>query len=186
VAEQAEIGERREAVLAVTIPERPGSFRRFCQLIGRRNVTEFNHRFSGPAEAHVFVGLQVEGRTEVRELVRSLEAAGLEAPDFTDNELATLHVRHMVGGRSPQVAHEMLYRFQFPERPGALTQFLDAMSPGWNISLFHYRNHGADHGRVLVGMQVPPKDRTAFRRFLRELNHPHLDETGNPASRLFL
>jgi threonine dehydratase len=186
VAEQAEIGERREAVLAVTIPERPGSFRRFCQLIGRRNVTEFNYRFSGPAEAHVFVGLQVEGRTEVRELVRSLEAAGLEAPDFTDNELATLHVRHMVGGRSPQVAHEMLYRFQFPERPGALTQFLDAMSPGWNISLFHYRNHGADHGRVLVGMQVPPKDRTAFRRFLRELNHPHWDETGNPASRLFL
>ena len=186
VAEQAEIGERREAVLAVTIPERPGSFRRFCRLIGRRNVTEFNYRFSDPAEAHVFVGLQVEGRAEVRALLRALRAAGLAARDFTDNELARLHVRHMVGGRSPDVAHEMLYRFQFPERPGALMQFLDAMGPGWNISLFHYRNHGADHGRVLVGLQVPPGERAAFRRFLRELNYPHWDETGNPASRLFL
>ncbi|MCA3146596.1 MAG: threonine ammonia-lyase, biosynthetic [Rhodocyclaceae bacterium] len=186
VAEQAEIGERREAVLAVTIPERPGSFRRFCQLIGRRNVTEFNYRFHDPAEAHVFVGLQVEGRAEVRALVRSLRAAGLEARDFSDNELAKLHVRHMVGGRSPEVEHEVLYRFQFPERPGALMQFLDAMSPGWNISLFHYRNHGADHGRVLAGVQVPPRDRGAFKRFLRELNYPHWDETGNPAAHLFL
>ena len=186
VAEQAEIGERREAVLAVTIPERPGSFRRFCQLIGRRNVTEFNYRFHDPAKAHVFVGVQVEGRTEVRGLVRSLKAAGLEARDFSDNELAKLHVRHMVGGRSPDVTNELLYRFQFPERPGALMQFLDTMSPGWNISLFHYRNHGADHGRVLAGVQVPPGDRAAFRRFLRELNYPHWDETGNPAARLFL
>ncbi len=186
VAEQAELGERREAVLAVTIPERPGSFKRFCRLIGHRNVTEFNYRFADSAQAHVFVGLQVEGRDEIRELLRGLHAAGLEARDFSDNEMAKLHVRHMVGGRAPEVADELLYRFEFPERPGALMRFLDSMSPDWNISLFHYRNHGADHGRVLVGLQVPKRTRATFRRFLRELNYRHWDETGNPAFRLFL
>jgi len=186
VAEQAELGERREAVLAVTIPERPGSFKRFCRLIGHRNVTEFNYRFADAAEAHVFVGLQVAGREETRELLGDLRAAGLDARDFSDNEMAKLHVRHMVGGRAPEVADELLYRFEFPERPGALMRFLDSMSPGWNISLFHYRNHGADHGRVLVGIQVPKRTRATFRRFLRELNYRHWDETSNPAFRLFL
>ncbi len=186
VAEQAELGERREAVLAVSIPEQPGSFKRFCHLLGRRNVTEFNYRYADAEEAHVFVGVQVNGRDETRQLLRTLNEAGLKAQDFSDNEMAKLHVRHLVGGRAPTVAHELLYRFQFPERPGALMRFLDAMSHEWNISLFHYRNHGADHGRVLCGIQVPPHTRAAFRRFLRELNYPHWDETGNPAFRLFL
>jgi threonine dehydratase len=186
VAEQAELGERREAVLAVSIPEEPGSFKRFCHLLGRRNVTEFNYRYADAEEAHVFVGVQVNGRDETRQLLRTLNEAGLKAQDFSDNEMAKLHVRHLVGGRAPTVAHELLYRFQFPERPGALMRFLDAMSHEWNISLFHYRNHGADHGRVLCGIQVPPHTRAAFRRFLRELNYPHWDETGNPAFRLFL
>lgn len=186
VAEQAELGERREAVLAVTIPERPGSFRRFCKVIGNRNVTEFNYRFADPAQAHVFVGLQVDGRDEIKAILRSLRGAGLAAQDFSDNEMAKTHVRHMVGGRAPEVVDELLYRFEFPERPGALMRFLEAMSPDWNISLFHYRNHGADFGRVLVGIQVPKRTRPAFRRFLRELNYRHWDETGNPAFRLFL
>jgi threonine dehydratase len=186
VAEQAEVGEQREAVLAVTIPERAGSFKRFIRLIGHRNVTEFNYRYADRAKAHVFVGLQIEGREETRRLLRRLHEAGLEARDFSDNEMAKTHVRHMVGGRAPGVAHEVLYRFEFPERPGALMKFLDSMSHDWNISLFHYRNHGADFGRVLVGMQVPPASRTAFRRSLRELGYPHWDETDNPAFRLFL
>ena len=186
VAEQAEIGEHREAVLAVTIPEQPGSFRRFCRLIGNRSITEFNYRMADADQAHVFVGLQVSGRDEPRALVRMLNAAGLEALDFTDNDLAKLHVRHMVGGRAAGVEHELLYRFEFPERPGALMRFLDSLSPEWNISLFHYRNHGADYGRVLVGIQVPPRARAAFRRFLRELDYPHGDESDNPAYRMFL
>ncbi len=186
VAEQAELGERREAVLAVTIPERPGSFKRFCRVIGNRNVTEFNYRYADPSEAHVFVGLQVEGKDQIREMLKNLHTAGLTAHDFSDNEMAKLHVRHMVGGRAPAVADELLYRFEFPERPGALMKFLDSMSPDWNISLFHYRNHGADHGRVLVGIQVPGRTRAAFRRFLRDLNYRHWDETGNPAFHMFL
>jgi threonine dehydratase len=186
VAEQAEVGERREAVLAVTIPEQTGSFKRFCTLLGARNVTEFNYRMADADEAHVFVGVQVEGRTEIRQLVRSLNDAGLRARDFSDNEMAKLHVRHMVGGRAPRAEHEVLYRFEFPERPGALMRFLDAMSHDWNISLFHYRNHGAAYGRVLAGIQVPPSTRAAFRRFLRVLDYPHVDETANPAYRLFL
>ncbi len=186
VAEQAEIGERREAVLAVTIPEQPGSFRRFCRLIGNRSITEFNYRMSDADRAHVFVGLQVSGRDEPKALVKTLNAAGLEALDFSDNDLAKLHVRHMVGGRATGVEHELLYRFEFPERPGALMRFLDSLSPEWNISLFHYRNHGADYGRVLVGIQVPPRARAAFRRFLRELDYPHGDESDNPAYRMFL
>jgi threonine dehydratase len=154
VAEQAEMGERREAVFAVTIPERAGSFRRLCSLIGKRNVTEFNYRYADTDQAHVFVGMQVEGREESRQLVRALNQGGMKAVDFSDNEMAKLHVRHMVGGRAPAVEHEQLFRFEFPERPGALTRFLDAMSHDWNITLFHYRNHGADYGRVLAACHL--------------------------------
>jgi threonine dehydratase len=186
VAEEAELGEAREAVVAVTIPERPGSFRTFCSLIGARNITEFNYRYASAAQAHVFVGVQVRDRSETDALVASLRQHGLDALDFTDNELAKLHVRHLVGGHAPSVDNEILYRFEFPERPGALMRFLNAMGGGWNISLFHYRNHGADYGRVLVGMQVPAKDKKKFEAFLKELGYPYQDESGNPAYRLFL
>jgi threonine dehydratase len=186
VAERAELGEHREALLAVTIPERPGSFRKFCARIGARNITEFNYRYGDPERACVFVGLSIHDRDEIRRIVRRLRSAGFETRDLSDNEMAKLHVRHMVGGRSPQVTDELIYRFEFPERPGALMHFLDRMSGGWNISLFHYRNHGADFGRVLVGIQVPKGDKPAFRRFLDQLNYPCWDETNNPAFRLFL
>ena len=186
VAERAELGEKREAILAVTIPERPGSFKQFCSLLGARNVTEFNYRYADPVEAHVFVGVQVRNRDETRKLIARLRRKGLPTLDFSDNEMAKLHVRHLVGGRAPSVENERLYRFEFPERPGALMNFLDSMSHDWNISLFHYRNHGADYGRVLVGMQVPPRDQAAFRRFLSQLGYAHWDETGNPAYTLFL
>jgi threonine dehydratase len=186
VAEEAELGEAREAVVAVSIPERPGSFRTFCTLIGARNITEFNYRYSDPTKAQVFVGVQVRDRRETDDLVRSLRQKGLEAIDFTDNELAKLHVRHLVGGHAPGVSNEILYRFEFPERPGALMKFLNAMSGGWNISLFHYRNHGADYGRVLVGMQVPAQDKKQFEAFLEELGYPYRDESANPAYQLFL
>ncbi|MDB5923762.1 MAG: threonine dehydratase [Betaproteobacteria bacterium] len=186
VSEEAELGEAREAVVAVSIPERPGSFRTFCTLIGARNITEFNYRYSDPTKAQVFVGVQVRDRRETDDLVRSLRQKGLEAIDFTDNELAKLHVRHLVGGHAPGVSNEILYRFEFPERPGALMKFLNAMSGGWNISLFHYRNHGADYGRVLVGMQVPAQDKKQFEAFLEELGYPYRDESANPAYQLFL
>ena len=186
VAERAELGERREAILAVTIPERPGSFKQFCSLLGARNVTEFNYRYADPAQAHVFVGVQVRDRDETRKLIARLRRKKLPTLDFSDNEMAKLHVRHLVGGRAPSVENERLYRFEFPERPGALMKFLDSMSHGWNISLFHYRNHGADYGRVLVGMQVPRRDQAAFRRFLSQLGYAHWDETRNPAYSLFL
>ena len=186
VAEEAELGEAREAVVAVTIPERPGSFRTFCSLLGARNITEFNYRYASARLAHVFVGVQVRDRSETRELIESLRGHGLQALDFTDNELAKLHVRHLVGGHAPLVQNEILYRFEFPERPGALMKFLEAMSGGWNISLFHYRNHGADYGRVLVGMQVPARDKKKFEGFLAELGYPYRDETRNAAYRLFL
>jgi threonine dehydratase len=186
VAEEAELGEAREAIVAVTIPERPGSFRKFCSLIGARNITEFNYRYADPREAQVFVGVQVRDRGETESLVSSLRKHGLNALDFTDNELAKLHIRHLVGGHAPDVADEILFRFEFPERPGALMQFLEAMSGGWNISLFHYRNHGADYGRVLVGMQVPAQDKKKFEAFLRALGYPYRDESHNPAYRLFL
>ena len=185
VAEEAELGEAREAIIAVTIPERPGSFKAFCALVGARNITEFNYRYDDPGQAHVFVGVQVRDRDETGALVASLRKHGLQALDFTDNELAKLHVRHLVGGHC-NVKHEILYRFEFPERPGALIKFLNAMSRGWNISLFHYRNHGADYGRVLVGMQVPPQDKRKFEAFLRALGYPYRDESRNPAYRLFL
>jgi threonine dehydratase len=187
VAEEAELGEAREAVIAVTIPERPGTFRTFCSLVGARNITEFNYRYAHTDVAHVFVGVQVHDRRETARLLRSLRRHGFNALDFTDNELAKLHVRHLVGGHAPgSVRDEMLYRFEFPERPGALMKFLNRMNRGWNISLFHYRNHGADYGRVLVGMQVPAGDKKKLKAFLRDLGYPFADESGNPAYRLFL
>jgi threonine dehydratase len=186
VAEEAELGEAREAILAVTIPERPGSFKTFCSLIGPRNITEFNYRYADPQQAHVFVGVQVHDRAETAKLVRAMKRHGLKTFDFSDNELAKLHIRHLVGGHAAAVENEILYRFEFPERPGALMHFLTAMSRGWNISLFHYRNHGADYGRVLVGMQVPARDKKKFQRFLSEVGYPYRDETRNPAYELFL
>src|SRR5438876_5681746 len=186
VAERAELGEQREAVLAVTIPEHPGSFREFCRLLGKRSVTEFNYRYADPSVAHIFVGIEVANRRETAELLRAMHKRRIEAYDLSDNEMAKLHVRHLVGGHAPAAEHEILFRFEFPERPGALMQFLNSMSRGWNISLFHYRNHGADYGRVLVGMQVPPSDHAEFQRFLGRLGYRYVDESANPAYRLFL
>ncbi|MBL8382100.1 MAG: threonine ammonia-lyase, biosynthetic [Burkholderiales bacterium] len=186
VAERAEVGERREAILAVTIPEERGSFRRFCELIGSRSVTEFNYRIADERQAHIFVGLSVQDRADIARLTRNLARHGFAALDLTDDELAKSHLRHMVGGHSALARDELLYRFEFPERPGALMKFLASMRPDWNISLFHYRNHGADVGRVLVGMQVPPKEMGALRRFLGELGYRYWDESGNPAFGLFL
>ena len=186
VSERAEIGERREAILAVTIPERPGSFKKFCSLIGRRGITEFNYRYADPSRAHVFAGMQVGDDRELGRLVATLRKQGYETLDMTDNEMAKLHIRHLVGGRAPNAENEILYRFQFPERPGALLNFLRHMGAGWNISLFHYRNHGADFGRVLVGMQVPPGDKGKFKAFLDGLGYEYRDETDNPAYKLFL
>lgn len=186
VSERAEIGERREAVFAVTIPEQPGSFRRFCEVVGGRNVTEFNYRISDAATAHVFVGVSIGSREEADELASTFRSAGFDALDLTDDELAKVHLRHLVGGKSPHANDEVLHRFEFPERPGALMNFLRSMKPEWNISLFHYRNHGSDSGRVLVGMQVPDADDGAFADFLDELGYRHWNETNNPAYRLFL
>jgi threonine dehydratase len=186
VAERAELGEHREAVLGVTIPEKPGSFRALCALLGKRSVTEFNYRYADDRAAHVFLGVSVSGREETERLIAGLTGQGMRSVDLSDNETAKLHVRHLVGGRAPRNGAEMLYRFEFPERPGALMHFLTRMGSGWNISLFHYRNHGADVGRVLVGLQVPEKERGAFRRFLRELGYDYTDETRNPAYKLFL
>jgi threonine dehydratase len=186
VAERAEIGEQREAVLAVTLPEQPGAYRKFLALIGARNITEFNYRFKDHKEANVFVGVQVGSRAESIKLVEQLRRHGYPTLDLTDDEMAKLHIRHLVGGHSPQAGHEIVYRFEFPERPGALMNFLNQMSANWNISLFHYRNHGADYGRVLVGMQVPPAEMGEFRKFLKTLGYAHWDESNNPAYKLFL
>jgi threonine dehydratase len=186
IAEEAELGEQREAVLAVTIPERPGSFKTFCATLGAKNITEFNYRIADAAQAHIFVGIETGGRAETATIVRNLRRRGLTTLDLSDNEMAKWHVRHMVGGRAPFARNELLYRFEFPERPGALMRFLQNMRSDWNISLFHYRNHGADYGRVLVGMQVPPREMPVFRRFLDKLGYPFADETRNPAYRLFL
>jgi threonine dehydratase len=186
VAERAEVGERREAIIAVTIPERPGSFRKFCSVIGDHNITEFNYRYSSPNEAHVFVGVQISHGTDVRHLTGELRGHGYATLDMTDNEMAKLHIRHLVGGRAPDAVNEILYRFEFPERPGALMNFLNKMGGRWNISLFHYRNHGADFGRVLIGMQVPPADKKAFHAFLDSLGYEYAEETRNPAYKLFL
>ena len=187
VAERAEVGELREAVLAVTIPEEPGSFRRFCQTIGQRGITEFNYRYADPREAHVFVGIQLnEGRAEREAVVGELQAAGYPVLDLSDDELAKGHIRHMVGGHGHRVDDELLLRFEFPERPGALLTFLTKMGKGFNISLFHYRNHGAAYGRVLVGVQVPEAQRTRFAGFLDKLGYGYHEETNHPAYRLFL
>ena len=186
VAERAELGEEREAIFAVTIPERPGSFREFCALLGNRSVTEFNYRYADPKVAHLFVGVETAGRKGRQELLAVLHKHRIEAYDLSDNEMAKLHVRHLVGGHAPAAENEILYRFEFPERPGALMRFLDSMSAGWNISLFHYRNHGADYGRVLVGMQVPPSAKAEFKRFLGRLGYTYADESANPAYRMFL
>jgi len=186
IAERAELGEKREAVLAVTIPEKPGAFKAFCHLLGNRNITEFNYRYSDPTEAHIFVGVAVNDPTESAQLVKDLAAEGLPALDLSENEVAKLHLRHLVGGHAPQAENEVVFRFEFPEKPGALMKFLDTMGHDWNISLFHYRNHGADFGRVLAGMQVPPNELSEFSDFLNNLGYPHWEETNNPAYKLFL
>ena len=187
VSERAQIGEQREALLAVTITEEPGSFRRFCRSIGKRGITEFNYRYSDPEQAHVFAGVQLQnGDSERHELVQGLRDEGYPVADLTDSELAKLHIRHMVGGRVPGLEDELLYRFQFPERPGALLNFLVSMGKRWNISLFHYRNHGADYGRVLVGIQVPSSSRKEFRKSLDKLGYAFWEETDCPAYNLFL
>ena len=186
IAERAEVGEKREAVLAVTIPEKPGAFKTFCRLLGNRNITEFNYRYSDPVNAHIFVGIAITEPNEASELVSALQAEGLPSLDLTDNEVAKLHLRHLVGGHAPQATNEVVYRFEFPEKPGALMKFLDTMGQNWNISLFHYRNHGADFGRVLIGMQVPPDEQNEFAHFLQNLGYPYWDETSNPAYALFL
>jgi threonine dehydratase len=186
VSERAEIGEQREAVFAVTIPEERGSFRRFCELVGPRSVTEFNYRIADARKAHVFVGIQISQPGDARRIADSFVAAGFATLDLTDDELAKLHLRHMVGGNSVLARNELLYSFEFPERPGALMKFLTSMSPNWNISLFHYRNHGADTSQILVGIQVPHGEKKMFREFLATLGYPHREETRHPAYRLFL
>lgn len=186
VAERAEIGEKREAILGVTIPEIPGSFRSFMQTIGSRNITEFNYRYNGSQDAHVFVGLNVTKPSETDDLIASCEEAGLKAINLSDNEMAKTHLRHLVGGRAPNLQNERIFRFVFPERPGALMSFLEALRASWNITLFHYRNHGADFGRVLTAMQVPENEQADFERFLNQLGYQWVEETHNPAYRLFL
>ena len=191
VAERAEVGEEREAIFAVTIPEERGSFKRFCELIGNlpggpRNVTEFNYRISDAAKAHVFVGLTTEGAGESTKISNNFKKHGFENLDLTHDDLAKEHIRHMVGGHTSLAQNERLMRFVFPERPGALLKFLNLMRPGWNISLFHYRNQGADYGRILVGLQVPEKDDKAFDKFLTTLGYPWVEETLNPVYRMFL
>jgi len=187
VAERADLGAEREALLAVVIPEQPGSFLRFCEALGKRSVTEFNYRYAGPEAAQIFVGLALsQGRAEKDAVSGQLRAAGFSVTDMTDDEMAKLHVRYMVGGHARGLEHEHLYRFEFPERPGALLKFLQAIGARWNISLFHYRNHGSDYGRVLAGIQVPPGDRADFLEHLRELHYAYVEETANPAYRMFL
>jgi len=186
VAERAELGEAREALLAIILPERPGAFRELCTLLGRRVVTEFNYRLSGRDTAHIFMGVSTESKQDGEALARQLNGAGYQTADLTDNEMAKLHVRHMVGGHAPEVRNERLCRFEFPERPGALTQFLEKLGGRWNVSLFHYRNHGADFGRVLAGFEVSDQDLPAFRAFLADLGYPFTPESDNPAYRFFL
>jgi len=186
VAERAEVGEAREALFAVTIPEERGSFRRFCTLLGARSITEFNYRIGDPTQARLFVGVQIRDRDEPARIARAFTDGGFDVLDLTHDELAKLHLRYMIGGRGDLATDELLYRFDFPERPGALARFLDALDPAWNISLFHYRNHGADYGRILVGIQVPPGDRGAFADFLTRLGYAYRDESENPAYRLLL
>ena len=190
IAERAEIGERRESLLAVTIPERPGSLLRFCELIGERSITEFNYRYAGDADAHIFVGVEIRASgssDDKRSLLDILETNGYPVLDLSDNEMAKIHVRYMVGGHAPRDLDEVLYRFNFPERPGALMHFLTRMgSKPWNISMFHYRNHGSAYGRVLMGLQVPEGERGDFQAFLEDVGYEFENETANPAYRMFL
>ncbi|WP_018275601.1 threonine ammonia-lyase, biosynthetic [Teredinibacter turnerae] len=187
ISERTEIGEKREAILAVTIPEKPGSYRGFCRLLGKRLITEFNYRFADSTDAHIFVGLQVSGeQSDHDELIENLRSKDYKVVDMTDNEVAKLHIRYMVGGHAPQVEDEIVYRFEFPERPGALLNFLNKLAGRWNISLFHYRNHGSASGRVLVGMQVPKTERKQLRELLDDLGYPYSDETENAAYKYFL
>ncbi|MFI2812903.1 MULTISPECIES: threonine ammonia-lyase, biosynthetic [Microbulbifer] len=186
ISERTEIGEKREAVLAVTIPERPGSYLQFCRDLGDRAITEFNYRYANSGEAHIFVGLQVAADADRHQLVDALQGGGYQVTDLTDNEMAKLHIRHLVGGRAQGLQDEVVYRFEFPERPGALRKFLEQLAGRWNITLFHYRNHGAAYGRVLVGMEVVPAEREQLLELLNQLQFPYWDETGNPAYRFFL
>ncbi len=186
VAERAEIGERGEALLAVTIPERPGSFKRFCRAVGQRSITEFNYRYAPRADAVIFVGVKLERAEQRRELIGELEQTGYAVLDLTENELAIIHLRHMVGGRAPEAKDERLYSFEFPERPGALLHFLETMDESWNISLFHYRNHGSAHGRVLAGIQVPDSDLRRFETSLKVLKYHYTAQSDNPAYKFFL
>lgn len=186
ISERTEIGEKREAILAVTIPEQPGSFKKFCAALSKRNITEFNYRMGDPSQAHIFVGIQVISDDDRLQLVSDLKGKGYPLVDMTDNEIAKLHIRHMVGGRAEEATDEVVYRFEFPERPGALMQFLNKLGGRWNISMFHYRNHGAAYGRVLAGLQVPAGERKKVAAFLDELGYTWVDETDNPAYQVFL
>lgn len=186
ISERTEIGEKREAVLAVTIPEKPGSFKRFCAALSKRNITEFNYRFADEHDAHIYVGVQVSSEKDRSALVKQLNDKGYPVIDLTDNEVAKLHIRHMVGGHAPTDLDEVVYRFEFPERPGALMKFLNTLGSQWNISMFHYRNHGAAFGRVLLGLQVPASERKALKKSFDELQYEYWQETDNEAYRLFL
>jgi threonine dehydratase len=186
VAERAEYGEQREAIFAVTIPETPGSLRKFCESIGRRNLTEFSYRIADDQIAHIFVGVQIQNRADRVKIVEMFQECGFKTIDLTDDELTKLHLRHMVGGRSHLAENELLYRFEFPERPGALMKFVTSMSPNWNISMFHYRNHGADYGRIVMGTQVPPQEMSEWQTFLDQLDYQYWDESQNLAYKLFL
>jgi threonine dehydratase len=180
------MGERREAILAVTIPERPGSFLEFCRIVGRRAITEFNYRLASRDEAHIFVGLEVSGSDEAAAIARRLVEGGYPTTDLTESEVAKTHVRHMVGGLAREVRHEIVLAFEFPERPGALLEFLSTLGARWNISLFHYRNHGSAFGRVLCGFEAGPEEREALLERVRALGFDYADESENPAVRLFL
>ncbi len=187
ISERSELGEKREAIIAVTIPERPGSFKAFCGALGKRNITEFNYRFADASDARVFAGVQLsEGETERQQLIDELTRLDYPVVDLTDNEMAKLHVRHLMGGHAPDASNEVIYQFEFPERPGALMKFLQTLGQRWNISLFHYRNHGAAYGRVMLGLQVPAKERKLAREFLDKLGYHYRNETDNPAYQLFL
>jgi threonine dehydratase len=187
VAERAELGEGREAIIAVTIPEKPGSFKAFCEAVGKRQITEFNYRYHSGREAHIFVGVQTHPENDPRSaLIASLTSQGFPVLDLTENELAKLHIRHMVGGHAAHVSDEVVFRFEFPERPGALFNFLNKLGGRWNISMFHYRNHGAADGRVVAGLQVPADERHLVPAALEAIGYPYWDESDNPAYQLFL
>jgi threonine dehydratase len=186
ISERTQTGEKREAILAVVIDERPGSFKAFCTALEQRNISEFNYRYARCDAAQIFAGVQVSGDHDRHALVADLATKGYAVEDLTDNEMAKLHIRHMVGGRAPQVGEEQVYRFDFPERPGALLNFLNLLGDSWNISMFHYRNHGSAFGRVLVGLQATANEQGAIGQFLDTLKYRYVDETNNPACRLFL